>query len=111
MSSTGKTYHFHRCECNLFCFHGRSLILLDLVASAWCCLKRPHMGNVQAGVAPSSAPAYVIAHGRFSSHGRPAPWIAADIVRVEDGKLAEHWDVLQDEATQAGIPEWPPDAW
>lgn len=44
---------------------------------------------------------YVIAHGRFSGHGRPAAWIAADIVRFEDGKLAEHWDVLQDEATQA----------
>jgi predicted SnoaL-like aldol condensation-catalyzing enzyme len=44
---------------------------------------------------------YVIAHGRFSGHGRPAAWIAADIVRIEDGMLAEHWDVLQDEATQA----------
>jgi predicted SnoaL-like aldol condensation-catalyzing enzyme len=44
---------------------------------------------------------YVIAHGRFSGHGRPRSWIAADIVRVEDGKLAEHWDVLQDEATKA----------
>jgi len=44
---------------------------------------------------------YLIAHGRFSGHGRPAAWIAADIVRFEDGKLAEHWDVLQDEATQA----------
>jgi predicted SnoaL-like aldol condensation-catalyzing enzyme len=44
---------------------------------------------------------YVIAHGRFSGHGRPRSWIAADIVRFEDGKLAEHWDVLQDEATQA----------
>ena len=44
---------------------------------------------------------YVIAHGRFSGHGRPAAWIAADIVRFEDGKLAEHWDVLQDEATKA----------
>jgi predicted SnoaL-like aldol condensation-catalyzing enzyme len=44
---------------------------------------------------------YVIAHGRFSGHGRPAAWIAADIVRIEDGRLAEHWDVLQDEATQA----------
>jgi predicted SnoaL-like aldol condensation-catalyzing enzyme len=38
-------------------------------------------------------------HGRFSSTGRPAAWIAADVVRFEDGKLAEHWDVLQDEAT------------
>ena len=44
---------------------------------------------------------YVIAHGRFSGHGRPAAWIAADIVRFEDGKLVEHWDVLQDEATTA----------
>jgi predicted SnoaL-like aldol condensation-catalyzing enzyme len=51
---------------------------------------------------------YVIAHGRFSGHGRPAAWIAADIVRIEDGKLAEHWDVLQDEATKtqsvSGLP-------
>jgi predicted SnoaL-like aldol condensation-catalyzing enzyme len=44
---------------------------------------------------------YVIAHGRLSGHGRPRSWIAADIVRIEDGKLAEHWDVLQDEATEA----------
>ena len=44
---------------------------------------------------------YVIAHGRFSGHGRPASWIAADVIRFEDGKLAEHWDVLQDEATRA----------
>jgi predicted SnoaL-like aldol condensation-catalyzing enzyme len=44
---------------------------------------------------------YVIAHGRFSGHGRPAAWIAADIVRFEDGVLKEHWDVLQDEATKA----------
>lgn len=44
---------------------------------------------------------YVIAHGRFSGHGRSAAWVAADIVRIEDGKLAEHWDVLQDEATKA----------
>jgi predicted SnoaL-like aldol condensation-catalyzing enzyme len=44
---------------------------------------------------------YVIAYGRFSGNGRPAAWIAADVVRLEDGKLAEHWDVLQDEATEA----------
>jgi predicted SnoaL-like aldol condensation-catalyzing enzyme len=44
---------------------------------------------------------YVIAHGRFSGNGRLAARVAADIVRIEDGKLAEHWDVLQDEATQA----------
>ena len=44
---------------------------------------------------------YVIAYGRFSGHGRPAAWIAADVIRFEDGKLAEHWDVLQDEVTRA----------
>ena len=44
---------------------------------------------------------YVIAHGRFSGHGRPAAWIAADVIRFENGKLAEHCDVLQDEATRA----------
>jgi predicted SnoaL-like aldol condensation-catalyzing enzyme len=44
---------------------------------------------------------YVIVHGRFSNTGRPKNWIAADVVRVADGQLAEHWDVLQDEATEA----------
>ena len=44
---------------------------------------------------------HVIVHGRFSGTGRPAAWIAADIVRIENGRLAEHWDVLQDEATEA----------
>ena len=44
---------------------------------------------------------YVIVHGRFSGTGRPVPWVAADIVRIENGRLAEHWDVLQDEATKA----------
>ncbi|RDU97804.1 nuclear transport factor 2 family protein [Trinickia dinghuensis] len=44
---------------------------------------------------------YVIVHGRFSGHGRPVAWIAADILRIENGALAEHWDVLQDEATKA----------
>jgi len=44
---------------------------------------------------------YVIVHGRFSGHGQPAAWVAADVVRIENGVLAEHWDVLQDEATKA----------
>jgi predicted SnoaL-like aldol condensation-catalyzing enzyme len=44
---------------------------------------------------------YVIIHGRFSGIGRPKNWIAADVVRVADGMLAEHWDVLQDEAAEA----------
>ena len=43
---------------------------------------------------------YVILHGRFSGFGLPANWIVADILRIEDGILVEHWDVIQDEATQ-----------
>jgi predicted SnoaL-like aldol condensation-catalyzing enzyme len=43
---------------------------------------------------------FVIVHGRFSGMGRPRNWIAADIVRIADRVLAEHWDVLQDEATR-----------
>src|SRR5260221_12114800 len=50
----------------------------------------------------------VIVHGRYSGHGLPAPWIVADIVRIENGVLAEHWDVIQDEATKeqskSGLP-------
>ena len=44
---------------------------------------------------------FVILHGRFSGHGLPAAWVVADIVRMENEVLAEHWDVIQDEATQA----------
>jgi predicted SnoaL-like aldol condensation-catalyzing enzyme len=51
---------------------------------------------------------YVILHGRFSGLGAPTAWIVADIVRMEDDVLAEHWDVIQDEATReqsrSGLP-------
>src|SRR5882757_1158874 len=43
---------------------------------------------------------FVIIHGRFSGIGLPVNWIAADIVRMKDGILLEHWDVIQDEATK-----------
>ena len=43
---------------------------------------------------------WVMVHGRFSAFGHNANWIAVDILRVQDGVLAEHWDVLQDEATE-----------
>ena len=42
---------------------------------------------------------FVIGHGRFSGF-LPVNWIAADILRIEDGMLVEHWDVIQDEATR-----------
>ena len=45
---------------------------------------------------------------RFTNIGQPANWIAADIVRIEAGRLAEHWDVIKDEATReasdSGLP-------
>jgi predicted SnoaL-like aldol condensation-catalyzing enzyme len=51
---------------------------------------------------------YVIVHGRFSNIGLPVNWIAADVVRLKDGILVEHWDVIQDEATReqskSGLP-------
>jgi len=44
---------------------------------------------------------FVIVHGRFSNFGLPVNWIAADILRIKDGILLEHWDVIQDEASRA----------
>jgi predicted SnoaL-like aldol condensation-catalyzing enzyme len=43
---------------------------------------------------------FVIVHGRFSDFGEPVNWISADIVRIKDGILVEHWDVIQDEVTR-----------
>jgi predicted SnoaL-like aldol condensation-catalyzing enzyme len=51
---------------------------------------------------------FVIVHGRFSGFGQPVNWIAADVVRVKDGVLVEHWDVIEEEATEeqskSGLP-------
>ena len=51
---------------------------------------------------------FVIVHGRFSGFGAPVNWIAADILRLKEGALVEHWDVIQNEATKeqskSGIP-------
>ena len=52
---------------------------------------------------------FVMLHGRFSGLGEGKPnWIVVDIVRMENGLLAEHWDVIQDEATKessvSGLP-------
>jgi len=43
---------------------------------------------------------FVIVHGRFSGFGALANWIAADIVRIKEGLLVEHWDVIEDEVTE-----------
>ena len=44
---------------------------------------------------------YVLLHGRFSGIGMPVNWIVVDIVRLEEGKLKEHWDIVQVEASEA----------
>lgn len=50
----------------------------------------------------------VMVRGRFSGHGQPAPWIAADFVRIEDGILVEHWDAIEEEDSRkeslSGLP-------
>jgi predicted SnoaL-like aldol condensation-catalyzing enzyme len=43
---------------------------------------------------------YVIVHGRISGNGGPRNWIIATILRIEDGCVAEQWEVIQDEALQ-----------
>jgi predicted SnoaL-like aldol condensation-catalyzing enzyme len=43
----------------------------------------------------------VIVHSRFSGFGQAKNWIVADFVRVVDGLLVEHWDVVEDEASRA----------
>ena len=50
---------------------------------------------------------FVIVHGRFSGF-QAVSWIASDILRIKDGLLVEHWDVIQDETTKeeskSGLP-------
>lgn len=51
---------------------------------------------------------YVMLQGRFSGNGRPRALITVDVVRMANGKLAEHWDVWQEEVTssesKSGLP-------
>jgi predicted SnoaL-like aldol condensation-catalyzing enzyme len=51
---------------------------------------------------------FVLLHGRFSGQESPTNLVAGDVVRVANGQLIEHWDVLQDEATReqskSGLP-------
>ena len=43
---------------------------------------------------------FVMVHSRYTGLG-PKPLIAVDIFRIKDNKLAEHWDVLQEEVPAA----------
>jgi predicted SnoaL-like aldol condensation-catalyzing enzyme len=53
----------------------------------------------------------VMVHGRYVGWG-PKPLVAVDIFRVKDGKVVEHWDVMQEEvpasATASGNPMFTP---
>jgi len=75
--------------------------LFDLVKSL------PAELRYESGVALAEGD-FVFLHGRFTGNGQPRALIAADIVRIADGVLAEHWDVLQDEVSatesRSGLP-------
>ena len=42
----------------------------------------------------------VMVHGRYTGWG-PKPMVAVDIFRINDGKVVEHWDVMQEEVPAA----------
>jgi predicted SnoaL-like aldol condensation-catalyzing enzyme len=79
--------------------------------------------DIVAGLQPdfSYEPGMVVAqgdmlmvHGRYSGW-RPKPVVAVDIFLVKDGRMVEHWDVLQEEVPSYitksqrpmfGLPQW-----
>jgi predicted SnoaL-like aldol condensation-catalyzing enzyme len=78
--------------------------LLDLVKS----LPSTHKREMGAMVADGDL---VMAHGRLWGYGDNRPnRIVVDIVRIADGLLAEHWDVIEDEASRdasrSGLPSF-----
>ena len=52
----------------------------------------------------------VMIHGLYTGWG-PKPLVTVDIFRVKDGKLVEHWDVMQEDVpaskTKSGRPMFP----
>lgn len=53
----------------------------------------------------------VMVHGRYTGWG-PKPMVAVDIFRIADGRVVEHWDVMQEEVptseTASGNPMFGP---
>lgn len=53
---------------------------------------------------------FVMIHGRYTGWG-PKPLDTVDIFRVKNGKLVEHWDVMQEDVpasqTKSGRPMFP----
>ena len=69
--------------------------LFDLVKSSPATLKYEHQLVLANGD-------YVMLHGRYSGRGPGLPnWIIVAVVRLANGVLAEHWDVIQDEVSKA----------
>ena len=66
---------------------------------------RMQVGNVIA----DEEQGLVALHVRVEGFG-PKPLVIVDIFRVEDGKIVQHWDVLQEEVaeTVSGNPMWTP---
>jgi predicted SnoaL-like aldol condensation-catalyzing enzyme len=76
-----------------------SLLAVAVSLGAVCDAQQTPSLKYESGVVLAEGD-YVILHGRFSNIGLPVNWIAADVVRLKDGILVEHWDVIQDEATE-----------
>lgn len=82
---------------------------------------REALRSLVAGLSPAVCyePGLIVAEGDLVAiHGRirgwaEAPQVVVDLFRIEDGRLAEHWDVLQNEvpvtAAGGGIPMFDPD--
>jgi len=68
--------------------------LKELIASA------PANMRYEPGLAIAKGD-FVMIHGRFTNIGQPKAWVVVDILRIENGLLAEHWDVIQNEVTKA----------
>jgi predicted SnoaL-like aldol condensation-catalyzing enzyme len=72
---------------------------------------RDALRTLVAGLSPAVwyEPGMVVAEGdRVAIHGRiqgwaDAPQVVVDLFRIEGGKLAEHWDVLQKEVSVAAV--------
>jgi len=68
--------------------------LKELIASA------PANMRYEPGLAIAKGD-FVMIHGRFTNIGQPKAWVVVDILRIENGLLVEHWDVIQNEVTKA----------
>jgi hypothetical protein len=52
----------------------------------------------------------VMVHGRYTGWG-PKPMVAVDIFRIADGRVVEHWDVMQEEVPASEIARNPALEW